>query len=485
MKRLNNIKLTPFVATTLFFALLLPTLISSSLFIYAEKQKQLDELTRFQNAVTTVLAASLAAPLWELRHDSALIAIEPILNDERVAFIRVIDYQTDDFFINEEKDFVQGKITQTSSDIFNNNSAIGKIEIGISDIFMQQNLQSAIINVVMIFIFQLLISALILTFAIYKKIIAPINKLTSQAKKLSSNQFDEPFDWIREDEMGKLGKSFEYARNSLQETFKKLELQAKKVENINEKLHEEVAKQVDEITKKDKMMQEQAKLAAMGEMIGAIAHQWRQPLNALSINIQNLDDDYADGIVNEEFITEFIKKQTQTIEFMSKTIDDFRNFFQTDKEMQNFSVQEVAQSVDKLLHAQFKHNNIKLSINDQDFIVRGYKGEMQQVLLNIIANSKDAIIENTIAQGSITIKIDATEKKIFIYDNGRGMDESILDKIFEPYFTTKEQGKGTGIGLHISRIIILDHMKGSIKAYNHNDGLCTEIELKESFCEDK
>ena len=100
---------------------------------------------------------------------------------------------------------------------------------------------------------------------------------------------------------------------------------------LNKNLTKEVQEHITENLKKDKILQEQSKLVAMGEMVGAIAHQWRQPLNALNINIQNLDDDYIDGLINEEFINNFIYKQTKTINFMSKTIDDFRNFFRVDK----------------------------------------------------------------------------------------------------------------------------------------------------------
>ncbi|MGM0624199.1 MAG: sensor histidine kinase, partial [Campylobacterota bacterium] len=206
-----------------------------------------------------------------------------------------------------------------------------------------------------------------------------------------------------------------------------------------------------------------------------IAHQWRQPLNALNINIQNLDDDYDEGLIDTKFIQNFIDKQTKTIAFMSKTIDDFRNFFKTDKHKEVFSIAKVCRSVRHLLSAQLTNNNIQLLLNDEDFEIDGYKSEMQQVILNLVSNSKDAIIHNKIQKGIISITIHSKQKSITLCDNGGGVATEILDKIFEPYFTTKEHGKGTGIGLHMSRVIIVEHMSGNIKAYNSGEGLCIEV----------
>ncbi|MGM0623877.1 MAG: PAS domain-containing sensor histidine kinase, partial [Campylobacterota bacterium] len=250
--------------------------------------------------------------------------------------------------------------------------------------------------------------------------------------------------------------------------------QERELEKLNKDLRKEVKKQVEQITSKDRLLQEQSKLAAMGEMIGAIAHQWRQPLNALSINIQNLDDDYADGLIDTEFIDNFIQKQNSTINFMSKTIDDFRNFFKTDKISVVFSVEEVINEVEHLMHAQLANHNITITTKGDDFSVMGYKSEFKQVILNILSNSKDAIIKNKTA-GTISITLQNDEKKISIEDSGGGVDEKILSRIFEPYFTTKENGKGTGIGLHMSKTIIEQHMDASMRAYNCNEGLCTEI----------
>jgi len=220
-------------------------------------------------------------------------------------------------------------------------------------------------------------------------------------------------------------------------------------EIYKEDLENKIQKAVDENTKKDMILQQQSKLAAMGEMISAIAHQWRQPLNTLSLNIQLLIDDFFDNKVDEKYIEKFEEKQLKTINFMSKTIDDFRNFF-SHKEKEKFHIKEAINEVIELINAQLKNNNISIEIIGEDFEVYGYKNEFKQVILNLINNSKDSIIESKI-NGKITIKLQ--KNKIIITDNGKNIPKKIQNRIFEPYFTTKG-AKGTGIGLYMSKMII-------------------------------
>jgi len=238
--------------------------------------------------------------------------------------------------------------------------------------------------------------------------------------------------------------------------------------SIKNSLKKEIQKQTQEIIKKDKFLQEQSKLAAMGEMIGAIAHQWRQPLNSLNINIQNLDDDYADGLIDADFIDKFIDKQTKTIHFMSNTIDDFRNFFKVDKIKKVFSIKDAIKSIIAIQEAQFKNYNIEVTIIGNDFKLETIESEFKQVILNIISNAKDAIVEHSIKHGKIDIILG--KNSIYIQDNAGGIPKEIIQRVFEPYFTTKEQGKGTGIGLYMSKMIMENNIGGTINVLNHNDG---------------
>jgi len=252
-----------------------------------------------------------------------------------------------------------------------------------------------------------------------------------------------------------------------------------KLNKLNEHLQDEVEKQTNNNLKKDKILQEQSKLAAMGEMVGAIAHQWRQPLNSLSINIQNLDDDYIDGLIDENFIDSFISKQTKTIQFMSKTIDDFRNFFRVDKIKKVFSVKEAIDATISIQSAQLKNSNINLEIIGEDFKLYTLESEFHQVILNLITNAKDELIAKNIEYGKIVITI--AKNKISISDNAGGVPKEIVDRIFEPYFTTKEQGKGTGMGLYMSKMIVEQNIGGILSVKNSKDGAEFTINFNEIY----
>jgi signal transduction histidine kinase/heme/copper-type cytochrome/quinol oxidase subunit 2 len=247
------------------------------------------------------------------------------------------------------------------------------------------------------------------------------------------------------------------------------------IEHTNMMLKERVDAALAENTKQLQLLQEQSKMAAMGEMIGAIAHQWRQPLNELSINIQSLKYDYEDGLVNKGFIDQFIDKSKKTIRFMSQTIDDFRNFFRIDKEKSAFNVRELIDDTIAIQSAQLDNHHIKVSVEGNDFVINGYASEFQQVLLNIITNAKDALLEKGIDEPMITITLH--NQSIAIEDNAGGIPETIIERIFEPYFTTKEQGKGTGIGLYMSKMIIEKNMGGYLRVYNRDHGVVFVIDF--------
>jgi len=240
------------------------------------------------------------------------------------------------------------------------------------------------------------------------------------------------------------------------------------LKELNDQLEKKVQSGIREVRERDELLAQQSKLASMGEMIGAIAHQWRQPLNELSINIQNLDDDYEDGLIDKEFIDEFIKSNKEVIAFMSNTIDDFRNFFRVDKTKELFSIRDAINQTVSIQGAQLKSHNIELIIEGEDFNINGYKSEFQQVVLNIINNAKDALISNSVKDAKIEIRLSG--KTVSIQDNAGGIPSDVKDRIFEPYFTTKEQGSGTGMGLYMSSIIIRDNMDGVLEVENIDGG---------------
>jgi len=244
---------------------------------------------------------------------------------------------------------------------------------------------------------------------------------------------------------------------------------------LEQNLQEEVEKKTEENFKQFQVLQEQSKLASMGEMIGAIAHQWRQPLNEISIRIQKIKYKFASDKIDEEYINDFVEKNKKTIDFMSKTIDDFRNFFRIDKEKKEFNIKEAIEEIINIQTAQLKNHHIEIGLSGQESFFVGYKSEFQQVIMNLVSNAKDAFISNQIPEPKILIKLD--KKSIIIQDNAGGIDEDIIERIFEPYFTTKEQGEGTGMGLYMSKMIIEENMSGKLEAKNRANGIEISISL--------
>jgi C4-dicarboxylate-specific signal transduction histidine kinase len=236
------------------------------------------------------------------------------------------------------------------------------------------------------------------------------------------------------------------------------------------------------------LMQAQ-KMAAVGEMLGAIAHQWRQPLNTLSTYISSLQAAYYNQVLSKEVVERVVTGASDQITFMSKTIDDFRNFFKPSKTKGPIDLLKAIISAVKLMEAQMRHNRIKLTVKNltgaHSLMVFGYEGEFIHVLVNILANAKDAILENVSkTEGASDRNIDIVILGsrdlaiVEIIDNGGGIPGHLLMKIFNPYYTTKSTSAGTGMGLYMSKMIVEKEMDGELRAENTETGARFTIRLK-------
>jgi len=234
---------------------------------------------------------------------------------------------------------------------------------------------------------------------------------------------------------------------------------------------------VEDLRRKEQLLLQQNRLAAMGEMLGNIAHQWRQPLNTLGLLVQELPMIYEKGQLSNEYLQETKEKAMQVIAGMSRTIDDFRNFFRPDKDKSSFLAKDVVRTTISLLEASFKNEQIELVVQEEDVVVEGYPNELSQVILNILINAKDAFLERSTENPQIIISIfrENGRPAITISDNAGGIPEEIIGKIFEPYFTTKGPNKGTGIGLFMSKTIIENSLNGSLSVRNTATG--TEFQI--------
>ncbi|HKN18998.1 MAG TPA: hybrid sensor histidine kinase/response regulator [Dissulfurispiraceae bacterium] len=252
----------------------------------------------------------------------------------------------------------------------------------------------------------------------------------------------------------------------------------RKIEELNLTLEQRVSEEVANNREKDYMLLQQGRLAAMGEMIGNIAHQWRQPLNNLGLLIQDLSHAEHHGELNREYLDRSVEEAMKTINFMSRTIEDFRNFFMQDKEKTLFSLKEVLETTLSFVGESFRNNNIKIEVYIQDDAdIEGYPNEYSHVLLNILTNAKDIFLERGIEDPSVIIKLFCENGRsvITVMDNAGGISDDILDKIFDPYFTTKDQGMG--IGLYMSKVIIEKNMGGKLTVRNTGNGAEFRVEV--------
>lgn len=248
----------------------------------------------------------------------------------------------------------------------------------------------------------------------------------------------------------------------------------------NRRLAFTVNKEVKKRRYQELMLMEQSRLASMGEMIGNIAHQWRQPLSALSLVNANIKRSFLADKLDEEKINKQTDKASRLIQQMSNTINDFSNFFKPDKEKSFFTIKALIDDTKYLIDATLHDADIKVIIDlDEALYIEGFYSEFSQVIINIISNAKDVLIEKAIEKPFISIKSYKKDLKVFILisDNAGGINPSHLTQIFDPYFTTKEEGKGTGIGLYMSKMIIDEHVMGTLKAYNSDVGAVFEITL--------
>ena len=235
-----------------------------------------------------------------------------------------------------------------------------------------------------------------------------------------------------------------------------------------------------ELREKEQMLLQQSRLAAMGEMINNIAHQWRQPLNALGLLIQKLPIYYDSAEFNQEFLEENTVKSMKLIQHMSQTINDFRDFFRSDKEMETFFLDTVVRQAVALIEQNFRDFGIKIELdNEQNLMVKGYPNEFAQALLNILMNAYDALVGNNTADARIILRVfkDGGSSVVTVTDNAGGIPGEVIDRVFDPYFTTKGPDKGTGLGLFMSKTIIEKNIAGRLTVRNTGNGAEFRIEV--------
>ncbi len=264
---------------------------------------------------------------------------------------------------------------------------------------------------------------------------------------------------------------------------------SREIEELNDTLEDRIAEALEKNREQELFMLQQDRLAKMGEMIAMIAHQWRQPLNNLSLLIQMLVSRYKKGMLDDEAIEYFRANSQKQIEQMSSTIDDFRNFYRSENEIREFCVNESIEKLISMTRMGFASENIEVSFRASGCCYyTGYPNELAHAVLNIMNNAREAFTERDGKASDKRIVITLEEREgaltLEICDNAGGIPEEIMDKIFDPYFSTKQDKNGTGLGLYMTNVMIVDHMRSKISVSNRNGGACFTITLSGTFrCE--
>ncbi len=364
----------------------------------------------------------------------------------------------------------------------------GWVNIGFSMEKIRQETLKIYSNAFIIYIIILLISA-IFSYYFAKWLVKPIVSLNDASMKIAKGDMEVQVVEDRKDELGELTQNFNMMakqlhkytselKNSKMDLEQRVKDRTKELQELNKDLDNRVKEEILKRSQQEQIMLHQSRHAAMGEMIGNIAHQWRQPLNALGLILQNIESAHEMGIIDDAFIQRVITKGKKLTHTMSKTIDDFRNFFQPNKLKEYFSFVNAYLDTKDIISSSFDHNNIMLIEEiDKSVGVYGYENEFAQVVLNILNNAKDALMDKERSPKTVKVHIYKDHKYNYfsISDNAGGIPMEIMQKIFDPYFTTKDEGKGTGIGLYMSKTIIESNMHGKLSVSNGEDGACFKI----------
>jgi len=400
--------------------------------------------------------------------------LQTILNEKNILSVKISSKKKELKLSKKEKPEMEILSYKASiADPFNP-TKIANIEIQYSNESLLLLYNKAINTLLLIFTFALFI---FLSFYLFIK--KELNTLAYISKSLQNFSKEQELVPIKVHRATNEITTIAIAANSMIHSISK---HVNELKTFNSKLEQQVEEKVKELHTQERLLIHQSRQAAMGEMIESIAHQWRQPLNIIGLSASNLEISHELGTMSDTSFKENIHTIALNIEYMSDTIDDFRNFLNPDKISSTFNPKKIIEDVFMILKAQLINNNITLNINEiKEIEFRGSENEFKQVVFILINNSKDAIRskqqKNKSYKGKIEITLsdDKEYNTLTFCDNGGGIKNDIIHSIFNPYFTTKFASSGTGIGLYMTKSIIEIRMKASIGVHNINNGCCFTI----------
>jgi len=416
---------------------------------YNEQIRQFElELNNIKNNRLDILSQAI----WTVDNDSINVFLKDLVDNEKIIYAKIHEGDKELISLGKpkhidviEKEFIirktlNGKVRD-----------IGKLVI-IADLTpLYSYIGTRAIETTLIEIFKILVISLLVIFVTKRFLINYLEKMALYANNLTISNLHVPL---------------ELKSNEEKSSNNEIDIVANSINSMRENLLLEIEKN----RKNDNIIAQQTKMAAMGEMIGNIAHQWRQPLSVITTAASGVKIEHEMNMLTDKRLIESLDGITKSAKHLSSTIDDFRDFFKQDKEKNTFNIKGTFSKTLSLISNQFLNNEIKIIDNIESVILYALENELIQVLINILNNSRDELL--TKENQELLIFIDVYTKKNFmvieIKDNAGGIKEDIIDRIFEPYFTTKHKAQGTGIGLYMSEEIISKHMNGSINVNNAN-----------------
>lgn len=383
--------------------------------------------------------------------------------------------------------------------IFRENQHIAWVRIALNQNEISQNLEQIFYEAILFILIAIIIGYLF-SYFLATNITKDLYTLIKVATQTATGNRNQRADIKREDELGILSNEINKMLDKIEENEKQLEISNKELEKdivklelmdskltqlnrdlekkveektyelkkLNENLKKEIKEEVEQNRQKDNMLFQQSKMASMGEMIENIAHQWRQPLSFISTSASGIKLNKEYDTLTDELLNEAVDNIMNSTKFLSNTIDDFRDFYRVDKIKEKFNIKDVLNKTLKLTSSRFTNRAIKVIEDCEDVTILGFENELVQVFINILNNARDVLEKLPYEERFIFVTIKKIENEAYISlkDNANGIEPTILEKIFDPYFTTKGSDKGTGIGLFMSREIIEKHFHGKIIAQN-------------------
>ncbi|WP_121626764.1 sensor histidine kinase [Poseidonibacter antarcticus] len=440
----------------LFISVLISVIISFILFasvvIKIEKDKVNEVFYSKIEHNKEIYSTSISTLLYTLNEDVIKSIINSIYKDNEIMKLELIDNSN---FINikiDSNNYKNENLVKSVISLKYNDEDLGKLIIYYSKYLIIEHLEK---YKLIIFSFALLLT-LLLSLIVYffiNKVSSSLKLLTNASIKISQGDLSQELTIDRKDEIGMLSEQFEFMRKAL--------IQRR---DINKK-------QLIEIKEKDSILIQQTKMAAMGEMLENISHQWRQPLSVISTAATGAKLQKEMDTLSDSQLIFILTSINNSAQYLSQTIEDFSAFFdpRNNKE-KSFLISDTIKKTLSIVNLQFTSKNINIIENIEDCTILAIENELIQVFVNILNNARDALLKFVDKQRFIFI--DTYIKNNYLYidikDNAKGIDEKIIDKIFEPYFTTKHQSQGTGVGLYMCDNIVRTHLKGNIIVKNES-----------------